>query len=185
MTRFSREWKADNSEPKSSASRVIRRADLLSVLYLQKLSTLDFQAQNCQCIPTLKANFSSASVNPGRYWYLVPAFATKASVVVGPARSRLAYLTPEWSPVSYWKEPEAGAARHRRFNGCWAHRRAALRARAERESMAAEAIERPKERNWTSQCLSSDANAAAMGHRGGMRLWWKSSAGPMELSALL
>lgn len=41
----------------------------------------------------------------------MPALATTASVVVGPARSRLANLAPEASPVWYWKEPEAGAIR--------------------------------------------------------------------------
>jgi len=40
----------------------------------------------------------------------VPALATTVKVVVGPGRSRLAYLTPDASPLSYWKLPDAAAA---------------------------------------------------------------------------
>jgi hypothetical protein len=59
---------------------------------------------------TRKAKLARPSVRPGRGWYRVPAFATRASVVVGPAKSRLANLTPLASPDWYWKDPEAGAA---------------------------------------------------------------------------
>jgi hypothetical protein len=65
---------------------------------------------------TRNAKFARPSVRPGSGWYLVPAFATKASVVVGPAKSLLANLTPFASPDWYWKDPEAGAASPR----CWA-----------------------------------------------------------------
>lgn len=59
---------------------------------------------------TRKAKLARPSVRPGSGWYRVPAFATRASVVVGPAKSLLANLTPLASPDWYWKEPEAGAA---------------------------------------------------------------------------
>lgn len=49
---------------------------------------------------TLNANFSNPSEKPGRSWYRVPAFETRAKVVVGPAKSLLAILMPETSPVS-------------------------------------------------------------------------------------
>ena len=58
---------------------------------------------------TLNANFSRPSDKPGSGWYLVPAFDTRARVVVGPERSLLANLTPLESLVWYAKEPEAGA----------------------------------------------------------------------------
>lgn len=57
---------------------------------------------------------------------------------MGPARSLLAYLTPAASPVLYWKEPEAGAARPRREAGVasWGLKaRVAWRARECRSTM--------------------------------------------------
>jgi hypothetical protein len=69
-----------------------------------------------QDIRTRKAKLARPSVRPGSGWKRVPAFATRASVVVGPAKSLLAYLTPLASPDWYWKEPEAGAASPRRWH---------------------------------------------------------------------
>jgi hypothetical protein len=68
---------------------------------------------------TLKANLSRPAVKPGSDWYLVPALATTASLVVGPATSLLATLTPATSVVSYEKDvdPEAVAAMPRRLAG--------------------------------------------------------------------
>ena len=68
---------------------------------------------------TLKANFSRPAVRPGSDWYRVPALATTASLVVGPATSLLATLTPETSEDSYEKDvvPEAVAAKPRRLAG--------------------------------------------------------------------
>lgn len=72
--------------------------------------------------PTLNANCSRPAVKPGAGWYLVPALATIASFVVGPAISLLATFTPPTSADSYEKEvvPETAAARPRRPAGAWA-----------------------------------------------------------------
>jgi hypothetical protein len=70
-------------------------------------------------LQTLKANCSNPTVRPGNGWYLVPALATTANLVVGPATSLLAVFTPPTSAVSYENEvdPEETAARPRRFEG--------------------------------------------------------------------
>ena len=85
---------------------------------------------------TRKAKLARPSVRPGRGWYRVPAFATKASVVVGPAKSLLANLTPLASPDWYWKDPEAGAASPR-FCDCetWRAARCAPRQAVVRDSI--------------------------------------------------
>jgi hypothetical protein len=113
-TRFSRVWYAESSPPSSSDSRVIRRQERLKVDYTNYVSfgISAFGTGDEQL--TLKANFSSASEYPGNTWYRVPALATTVRVVVGPGRSRLANFTPAALPVSYWKLPEAAAARPRR-----------------------------------------------------------------------
>lgn len=85
---------------------------------------------------TLNANLSRPSARPGSGWNRVPACDTSATLPTGPGMSLLAILMPLASPVAYWKEPEAGAARLR--EGCCHDRRAArwvARPRAERESM--------------------------------------------------
>lgn len=78
------------------------------------------------CCRTRKANFSRPSVRPGMVWKRVPAFATNASVVVGPVRSLLANLTPAASPVWYAKEPEAGAVGWEGVSRCVPMHRAKL-----------------------------------------------------------
>ena len=100
---------------------------------------------------TLNANFSSPSVNPGRCSNLVPALAITATVVVGPGRSLLAYLTPEASPVSYEKLPEAAAARQRLLEGaakhCWRRLCCALRHSTPRDIILNRAIQSGTERD--------------------------------------
>ena len=88
----------------------------------------------------MNANFSRASEKPGRGWYLEPAFATTVKEVVAPGRSLLANFTPA-SPVSYWKDPDAAAARPL-LEGA-ADRRVCREARRARDpSTAGEAIAR-------------------------------------------
>ena len=67
---------------------------------------------------------------------------------MAPGKSRLAYLTPDASPVSYWKLPEAAAARPlldaaAALIGCCETRRA-LEPSAAGEAMAAEVEEGKK-----------------------------------------
>jgi hypothetical protein len=116
----------------------MRSVDRLSVLCMP----IDRQSSSYSMFLSLyawrtrKAKLARASVRPGSGWNLVPAFATRASVVVGPAKSLLAYLTPFASPDWYWKEPEAGLARPRRWAGraAWAAR-CAPRQAVDRESI--------------------------------------------------
>lgn len=50
--------------------------------------------------PTLKANSSNPTVNPGKGWNRVPPLATIASLVVGPWASLEATFNPDTSEVS-------------------------------------------------------------------------------------
>jgi hypothetical protein len=96
------------------------------------------------CWRTRNAKLASPSVRPGSGWYRVPAFATSASVVVGPAKSLLANFTPLDSPDWYWNEPDAGAASPRRWvwrRACWRAARWAPRQAVERENMVKEGAE--------------------------------------------
>lgn len=69
--------------------------------------------------------------------YLVPAWATIARCDVAPGMSLAAYLTPVAVPVSYEKDPDAGAAKPLRAGccHCWRTARCVCRPRAERDNM--------------------------------------------------
>lgn len=111
-----------------------------------KCTSVELPLQGADCrgggggdvMRTRKAKLARPSVRPGSGWKRVPAFATRASVVVGPAKSLLACLTPAASPDWYWKLPEAGAARPRRWGwraACWRAARCAPRQAVERVYM--------------------------------------------------
>lgn len=112
--------------------------------YPDECSVLANATYDIQSLPvrrTLKAKPFRPTVKPGRGSYRVPALETRAKVVVGPGISLLANFTPAAVPVSYWKDPEAGAARPLRLAGCWhclRRARCACRPIAERDSIVKE-----------------------------------------------